>query len=428
MIKKIKIACVGNMNNNMFSLCRYLKFNGFDAYLILTSEFDHFKPQSDTFQEIDSNFVLESDLLRSDILYTDKRKIYRFFEQFSFVIASGYSVAYLNYCKVKIDIVIPYGSDLYDLPFYHEKPEYTDYFKVQRKALGKYQKSGIENASAVLFDYTNEDFENVIKKFSLKGVRYKLPCPFIYIHEFNPENKSYLLSKSKYESEILKIKSENEFVFFNHIRQSWKNPLDEWSNKGNDKIFRAFKSFLEKTNVAAGLIVFEYGTDVEDSKALVKELKIETNIYWFPVSSRRDILAILSFADMGIGEVGDFSWFSYGAVYEFLAMRIPVMHHRKDSIYINKVHSLYDMYSVNDEASILNSMLSAYHNKEERMKIAQKSHEWYIDQAINKPLQVIIQSINSKSYLKSLFFSKLKKINLELERIVFYFKLKAGNS
>ena len=46
---KIKIACIGNMNNNMFCLVRYLRDKGYDAHLFLVDEFDHFLPGSDSY-------------------------------------------------------------------------------------------------------------------------------------------------------------------------------------------------------------------------------------------------------------------------------------------------------------------------------------------------------------------------------------------
>lgn len=44
-----KIACIGNMNHFMFSLVRFLRDEGLDAYLLLLKEPDHFKPEMDTF-------------------------------------------------------------------------------------------------------------------------------------------------------------------------------------------------------------------------------------------------------------------------------------------------------------------------------------------------------------------------------------------
>ena len=49
----MKIALIGNMNNNNFALMRYFRILGADAHLLLYSndgkgELSHFKPECDT--------------------------------------------------------------------------------------------------------------------------------------------------------------------------------------------------------------------------------------------------------------------------------------------------------------------------------------------------------------------------------------------
>ena len=48
----MKVACIGNMNNIMFTLCRYLRDKNFDASLFLfDDEADHFLPEADTYND-----------------------------------------------------------------------------------------------------------------------------------------------------------------------------------------------------------------------------------------------------------------------------------------------------------------------------------------------------------------------------------------
>jgi hypothetical protein len=421
---ELKIACVGNMNNSMFAIVRHLRHRGYNAHLILSEEFSHFQPEADTFEKDQSNFTFEFDFLRSDILFTDKLSVNKFFSKYNFIIACGYSVAYLTFSKVKIDIVIPYGSDLYDLPFFVPKSTDSVNFNKQMSAVAKYQKIGIENASAVIFDHTNDDFEKIIAQFNFKGTRYKYPFPFIFTPEFSWENSSYLQSKSVFTNRMTEIRKEFDFIAFNHIRQSWKNPQDLWSYKGNERIFRAFKKFIDSTKAKACLVVFEYGIDVEDSKRLVNELGIQKNIVWFPITKRREILSMISFADVGIGEIGDYSWFSYGAIFEFMCMKKPIIHHRNDAIYKGKVESLYPMYCATSEDELVKALIDCYKDKNKATVIANEAYDWYIKNAINKPIEILTSVMDSKKPLIDKVRNILNKFLLSAEALVFYIKLK----
>jgi len=421
---KIKIACVENMNNNMFAIVRHLRYLGYNAELILTKEFSHFKPEADTFESISTDYIVESDFLNSDLLYTNQLKLNKFFSKYNFIIACGYSIAYLAFAKVKIDVVIPYGSDLYDLPFFEIQDVNNTYFNTQRAALAKYQRQGIENSTAVIFDYTNSDFEKIIESFNLKGTRYKYTCPFIFTPEFNWKNSKSIQEKSLLSCKMLEVREKFDFIVFSHIRQSWKNPIDIWSYKGNERIFKGFKKFLELTNANACIIVFEYGSDIEDSKKLIVELGLEKNVIWFPTLERKNILSMISFIDVGIGEVGNYSWVSYGAIFEFLCMKKPVIHNRKDSLYEKIVDHLYPMYSAANAEEVTQALASCFLNREQANEIAIKANEWYFDYAINKPLAVLTALIEKKGTILPFIYKKVNIILLKVESLVFFLKLK----
>ncbi len=412
------------MNNNMFAIVRHLRHAGYNAELILANEFAHFKPEADTFEKIDHSYIKEFDFFKSDLLFTDKRLVHSYFSQYNFIIACGYSIAYLTFSKVKIDVVLPYGSDLYDLPFFEPNDLLNTYSNTQRSALAKYQKQGLEEAEVVVFDYTNDEFEKIIDKFNFKGTRYKLPYPFIFTHEFNFDNSEKLQSKGKFSDRMRQIKKDFDFIVFNHIRQSWKNPLDIWSYKGNEKVFGAFKQFLNAIDNKACLIVFEYGTDIEESKSLVKELGIEKNVIWFPVSERKEILSMISFADVGIGEIGNYSWFSYGAIFEFLCMKKPVIHYRKDSLYVGKVHSLYPMYSAATQEDVLKALKDCFNDRSNADSIAKNSYSWFMTYGIEKPLDALTKAMKTKNLFIDRIRKQAVKFSLQLESLIFFVKLK----
>ncbi len=421
---KKRIACVGNMNNNLFSVVRHLRNLGYSADLFLVNEFEHFTPQSDTFdlQSI-NNIIYEVNIQNDDILKINRRKLFSVFEGYDFIIACGFSVAYLTYSGVCIDMVIPYGSDFYELPFLERDNSKSVYVNLQKKQIAKYQKKGIESAKDVIWDVTNDKFEEIINRFRLNGKRHKCTLPFLYTPEFSWKNSEKLKLECCYRDEMEKLRNNFGFIIFNHIRQSWKNPIDEWSQKGNDKIFKAFSGFIKKVNLNSCLIVFEYGSDISESKQLVRDLGIESNVKWFPITQRKDIMGMISYADIGIGEVGDNGWFSYGAIFEFLAMKKPVIHYRNDKQYSDREIELYPMYDASNEEQILNALTQCFLKPLEAEQRGEMAYEWFIKTAVNKPLKIITKAIDSKTTTLLKIRKKLMKYVLLMEDMIFYQKL-----
>ena len=56
---KGKVACIGNTNHFMLNLVRYLRDNGFDAYLLLLNEPDVFQPEMDSFDESFKEYTVQ---------------------------------------------------------------------------------------------------------------------------------------------------------------------------------------------------------------------------------------------------------------------------------------------------------------------------------------------------------------------------------
>lgn len=420
----VKIACVGNMNNSFFSVVRHLRNLGYSADLFLVNEVEHFKPQSDTFdlQSI-NNMVYEVDIPDQDILKINKSRIFSIFEGYDYIIACGFSVAYLTYSAVNIDMVIPYGSDFYELPFFERDNSRSDYVNLQKKQVAKYQKKGIECAKDIILGVTNDKFEKLIERFQLKGKRHRYTLPFLYTPEFSWKNAEHLKQQCLYRDEMERLRANFSFIAFNHIRQSWKNPVDEWSQKGNDKIFKAFSNFIKKVNANSCLIVFEYGSDVSDSKKLVQDLGIVDNVFWFPITQRRNLMGMITYADVGIGEIGNYSWFSYGAIFEFLAMKKPVIHYRSDKLYQNRESDLYPMYDAANEEQIYEALNQCFLNPSEAERKAAMAYEWFIKSAIDKPLKIITSAIDSTKPDSLKIKKRAKKFILFFQDIIFYQKL-----
>lgn len=390
----MKIACLGNMNNSMFAIQRYLLDNGHDANLILFGDEDHFKPEADTF-DITSylNKIKYVEWLKKDLLSFDKQEVKSELKKYDFVIASGNIMSYLNACNIIVDLFIPYGSDLYELPFPRKESSESSYYKMLEEVEISKQRKSIETSAAILWDYTNDDFEKIFDKLKLKGKRIKLPSPFIYVGEFNEMNFDHLKKMSVFSKRMEDIRKNFDLIIFNHSRQCWKNPPDQWSYKGNDVILKAYSKFKRTSSLKSCLILFEYGPDVEHTKMLANELGIQEHIIWMPLMPRKEILTIINFADVGLGEIGHYSWFSYGAIYEFLSMKKPVIHFRNDKLYKDHYNTMYPMFSAKNEQELIDHLSEYEKNPTYFKEVGVNAYNWFKENAINKPIKAILDQI-----------------------------------
>src|SRR5690606_29026678 len=144
---------------------------------------------------------------------------------------------------------------------------------------------------------------------------------------------------------FIKIREKSDLLLFHHCRHEWNDDgslevsKHVWS-KGNDILIKGLRRFVDgHGSVKTSLILFDYGTQVERSRRLVVKLGLEDNVHWFPQSMRKDIMMGISLADVGIGELA-VSWYTYGAIVEFMSLGVPVVHNRDDSLYHSKRDNL----------------------------------------------------------------------------------------
>src|SRR5690349_18189507 len=119
----MRIGCVGNTNNMLFSLCRHLRDRALDAWLVLlNNELMQFHPSWDTFDLSYQGFtrtVAWGDLPAYAL--TSAARIRADLADFDFIIGTNTAPAYVAKAKLRCDIFFPHGSDIYRLPFETEK-------------------------------------------------------------------------------------------------------------------------------------------------------------------------------------------------------------------------------------------------------------------------------------------------------------------
>jgi hypothetical protein len=285
---------------------------------------------------------------------------------------------------------MPYGYDLYSLPFYRLVHPFRipAYLKT-----AYYQKKGIREAGYILFDRTNKKFESIFKKLHYEGHRIVCSIPMIYHKEY--ENTS-LNGGIVNGFDLDKIRRENDLVLIQHVRQIWKTASDYWSDKGNNELIEGYSKFLQAyPGLNSKLILFEYGTDVDATKKLIQRIGIKDHIIWMPKMSRKKLMKVVAIADLVVGELHH-SWISYGVVLEALSIGKPIMHYRQDEEYLDDYPVLYPMLNANSASTVLKGLKHLADNKLEVSSIGEKGKAWFLEYCVNRTISNIVSIINKK--------------------------------
>lgn len=319
-----KIAILGNMNNNHFSLMRYMRDLGLDAYLLLyVNEISHFMPECDSWDiKKWEPYIIQTELTNganwtSTLKLPFRRKaIQRVFEPFEVVIANGFGPAYLYLAGRPLDIWVPYGLGGEFLIKESKMGLFGNFFFKIRKTL---QVRGLRNTNHII-TVDNSD-QNLIhyKEFGLESKIVNLLIPMVYV-----EKEPQIKQRPEVEKVAQQIKSSRRSLFC-HVSHFWKSvrPFEgDMAIKKNDVLIRAFSHYYHQSEKRDfKLFLFDYGPDVKHSRELIDSLDISEAVYWCPVMSRKEILYLISQVDLGCGELGGYIWGGTG--YEFLSHNVP---------------------------------------------------------------------------------------------------------
>jgi len=151
--------------------------------------------------------------------------------------------------------------------------------------LAAYQllKRSYENAPIILF--TNPDTLRIFRKAKLRVrfVPFAIPCD-----KYVPKQK-----KGAYK--------EHDLVFFMPSRHHWKE-------KGTDKVLRAFSRFA-KRNPDSLLVMVDWGTNIDESKELIRKLTIPSrNFRFVQPMPKKDLIEMYNEADVVLDQFTLGSW------------------------------------------------------------------------------------------------------------------------
>jgi hypothetical protein len=379
-----KIALIGNMNNNNFSIMRYFRDLGYDAHLFLlttdgSGSNSHFIPENDTWEISKWNPYIHklnfadgyTSLIFNPKTFTlpvSAKKISEAFEGFNIFIGSGMVPVLLEKADLTITVYYPYstGIEFYNNGYANNfsKSSYIKFliYKHYKKKLA----AAIRNAHLCFnaeLSLTKESFREINKEFI------EINTPLFYNNE-NIESKEI-------SEQILNVIERIKKIDVKIISQS----RQLWPEKRNDKLIIGFASFKKRANANAALILFEYGKDVNKSKQLISELGISDNVIWVKKSSRKEIFLILKHCDIGanafLNEEGAI-W--GGTAWELLAAGLPTLqsfNFTSDSYQTLFKQPPPPFIDAKSEIDIENCLYDFVANQDKYKKIGENSKQWF---------------------------------------------------
>jgi glycosyltransferase involved in cell wall biosynthesis len=405
----MKVACVGNMNNMLFSLCRYLRDAGFDAHLLLPANelngLSHFFPENDSFGTSHEEYTrhlswggggtanykaVTAEMVRRDL------------EGYDYFIVCGTAAAYFQKAGIKMDVFFPHGSDIKYVPFYGEKMNLLQRIK-NKHAYQFFEnvKKGIQNATVVNMEHSDPYWNEPVERLGINSKTDYFGCPMVYHRIYEPD------TIGKYHSSIPKlgyyrqIRNDNDLIVVNQASQTWVHDYDPTGrpSKGSDILIKGFAAFLKQkpASYRAKLILFSYGNDVEASKKLIADLGIHDDIIWHPISSRKEIMTLLSFADFSCGEFkpgcigGNTTW-------EAFVTGRCLLHYLNTKItkFSGFLDSPYPFVNVNEASQIANVLLDFTVTPDKYREIGKAGTKWYVKYFAEKSVNRYVELINAK--------------------------------
>ena len=371
--KKIKIALIGNMNNNHFTLMRYFRDLGYDAYLFpFADELDHFKPISDTFDiQKWAPYIFVLPFKNGDILkylLMSKKTIRKYLTGFDYYVGSGFSAAYFYKAGLKLDIFIPYSVYI---EFIAIKQIVVSSFvkKVTTSLYYYYQKKGLQNNTRLVVTADDTAIESC-KELNLTYESLAVPCVY--------NGESYEQTTDFLSATMLRIKN-SDLTIFSHVSHNYINIDSILDVKKNYILIEGFKEYIDIKKIDKPLLILtEYGNDVAHSKQLIKEYGIEDFVLWLPKMNRKELYSILKQADFGGGEYGGLIWGGTG--WEFLAHGIPFFQ------YVNLSADAFERITNSPIPQFINTCsprviadtLSEFESNPQKFKkIGQEGQEWF---------------------------------------------------
>jgi hypothetical protein len=380
------------MNNILLSMTRFLRDRGIDAELFLfDDEAPHFHPSADSFDLSYQSYTTQ--LAWGDSLQIAKVRgadIARTFARFDRIIGCGTAPAYLHKAARALDLFVPYGGDVFELPF---RPQSLSRLKLRASAEAIIrQRRGIVAAKAVVVDGSLA-YERALDRLNVRSERIRLALPFPHTLTYAPSTIGAHYAQSHWYGALHALRQRSDVMVFHHARHIWGDAYGPAQAKGNDKLIHGFKrAQVARPDVKYTLVMCEYGPEVARSRALVRSLGLEQSVLWLPQTVRKELMVGLSLADIGCGEFS-VSWLSGGTIYETLASGKPLLHYRDDALYARDFPDLYPLMNANTAEQIAAHLVAYADRPDAHRAMGEAGRRWHQTHAIEQPIDAIVQRL-----------------------------------
>ena len=391
----MRVAIIGNMNNNSNNLIRYLRDEGVDATLLFyRNEAGHFVPDADNLDGIDyPNATLRWGSY-AQLLTTSARTIAHDLAPFDFLIGSRLAPAYAAKAGRSLDIFMPTGGDLHMLPMFSGfLPK--DFFKYL--VFSRMQRNGIRKSKSLYWDATNLELEEKIRPVVVGMDRIRHAIPAIYYPDYEGARLQKRLDQSEWVEVFKSAKADCDFLLLHHVKHVWLpktiRHYGEFHAKGNDQIVRGLAEYYaDNPTKIIKIAMIRFGTDFDETQKLAEQLGVSDKIVWFPQLPRKELMLAIGVADAVIGEVTR-SWFSYGTILEAMVMSKTVLHNRDDSLYPEK--RLYPMLRIFDGPSVAGALHRIASGEADFVAMGAEAKKWLVEYGVGEPVREIVRRIKA---------------------------------
>lgn len=388
----MKVALLGNMNNLMFSVTRHLRDRGVDADLLaFDDDPKHFHPSLDTFSLDYQRYFRSLPWGTPErCLTVSKEAVARTLAPYDVLVGCGAAPAFAFRGGRTLDLFIPYGSDLTDHPF--RLPRLNRRSLRSVAAFPILQRQGLRRTRAVLGD-PSVAIEPMLERLDYPGQRIVSSPPLVHPPTYTPELLLEYQTRCHWFQEVRALREEADVLVFTHGRHLWKSLESRNSTKGTDIALQALAQAARAiAPKKLRCVTFEYGPDVDASRALAKELGLEDHILWLPFCGRKEIMTLMSVGDFCLGEFGP-SYLSCGTIYEALTLGKPLIHNREDSLYAAHYPELYPMCQASTASEIASHIVDFASDPAPFRVKGEQGRQWHEEYGVRRPVDAILQHL-----------------------------------
>jgi hypothetical protein len=380
----MRIACVSNLNQMQFTIARYLERIGHDVTLFLIREYKHFLPEMDCYVINDNIRIENLDWDSENVASIEPKTIRDKFSNFDFIIGSEWTPAFLMKGGIRLDVYIPIGTDLIDYPFHFQQKIICTSWEWNVKYRALLQKRGIQKSSATFVNQNGDmNLEKAFIKLKYSGKRFYRSLPTLFLDDFRNSKRNQDSEYLQLENTIIQLKKKRDCLFISSNRVVYQT--NNVHNKGTDKLLKGVAKFYNKYGPIFYLVMFEYGTDVEAAKNLIKELGIDSCVIWMPLVPRKYLWPVLKHFDLGFGNLIQPSYLSNVSM-ELCSAGVPVIQFGAPTAKMLANIPVLPYLQVTNDSEIYNILELNYLNSNIFDSLRLFSQEWYENNVIETPI------------------------------------------